>query len=699
MPRPENPIFRHFEEVSGDASRQEGFRYRRVRCSFCGSSFAKNATQLRGHLTTCPAAPEDVRREMYIRSEEPTQASQSSAGGGFRYSGFRNQTVLPYASMSESAQKAVNMEWVKWMIARNLPFTIFGEGGHPSPGSWAKAMEVTCPEYLARAANPGPLTRKKAVRIVSEIQSSVGKSVDELLAKEKGLAIIIDGWTTRKGQGVKVICLRTLNGAIFFPPNNFLSGGDDSISYTEAVEATLASPWGHNVSALVSDNAAVMSKMRSEIERKTGILTSPCCYHILDSIGGAILELPRFQKTLHDASVIVKFMKLHHRPARLWRDFQATTSFRAVSFKLPGATRRLSACRMLESLARNGDALRQFVNSREYQEMLSDLRKEKRMDMERSQKLKAVETRDIVNDLSRWDDIQAMEEFLRMFSVMQRFTEKAVSNLSDGYWIFLCLKEHIKKHEKYLEKDVSAVSTVVDKYLAKANPRHLYELASKLDPRTNFKVKGGDEGKAVVCLQNLSKSAPNSGQIMTEFIALTSGRALHPQAIKLGKDGRLEGPMTVTDWWQLWGSAFPNLYKHVVQPVFSIPLSAAAVERVNSMAGRTQSEVRVRMSNTTAADLVSLRINVATLESMKMGTCITDHPLPHLRSGHEDEERVEEAGDEAKGEDDEDCSDGIDAFLETARSFDANVLRELGSQLIEVAEDMEMRETEKLHEI
>jgi len=157
--------------------------------------------------------------------------------------------------------------------------------------------------------------------------------------------------------------------------------------------------------------------------------------------------------------------------------------------------------------------------------------------------------------------------------------------------------------------------------------------------------------------------------------------------------------MTVTDWWQLWGSAFPNLYKHVVQPVFSIPLSAAAVERVNSMAGRTQSEVRVRMSNTTAADLVSLRINVATLESMKMGTCITDHPLPHLRSGHEDGERVEEAGDEAKGEDDEDCSDGIDAFLETARSFDANVLRELGSQLIEVAEDMEMRETEKLHEI
>ena len=206
----------------------------------------------------------------------------------------------------------------------------------------------------------------------------------------------------------------------------------------------------------------------------------------MDSIGGAILDLPRFAKAIRDASVITKLMKFHHRPGRLWKAFKSSGD-NTVSFKLPGATRKLSACRMLDSIVRNADSLRQFVNSRDYQQMLVSLRREKTL--QNPQNLKANEAREIINDVSRWDEMIQLEEFLRMFSVMQRFTEKALSNLSDGYWIFICLKEHIKKFEKYLGKDASTVTTVVDKYLAKANPRHLYELASKLDPRTNFKVK------------------------------------------------------------------------------------------------------------------------------------------------------------------------------------------------------------------
>ena len=61
---------------------------------------------------------------------------------------------------------------------------------------------------------------------------------------------------------------------------------------------------GKNISALVPDNASVMHKMRAEVEKKPGILTSPCCYHILDSIGGAILSHARFQVVTSSASTI-----------------------------------------------------------------------------------------------------------------------------------------------------------------------------------------------------------------------------------------------------------------------------------------------------------------------------------------------------------------------------------------------------------
>jgi len=74
----------------------------------------------------------------------------------------------------------------------------------------------------------------------------------------------------------------------------------------------------------------------------------------------------------------------------------------------------------------------------------------------------------------------------------------------------------------------------------------------------------GDDAKAVLCLRDLSKRAPNPEQIVAEFIALTTGRAIHREAITLGTDGRLEGSMTVTDWWQLWGkSALPSNHRAI----------------------------------------------------------------------------------------------------------------------------------------
>lgn len=488
-------------------------------------------------------------------------------------------------------------------------------------------------------------------------------AVKELKEKAAFHSLQLDGWTSPTKEFI-FQAISVVNGTPFFETQPTSQGDKcDAAWMIKTVEPLLKDP---KCAGLTCDNCSVMQDFKSAFQELASKLSrvvfyANCQWHGADSIGAALIgeggvatathvlaettgpEAARWTMDVNNPKSIpagckgiVKMVTGRQRLRGMFRKLQARANMVAKAewtlakeeakrnnepepprpkhfnmLALNGVTRKLSIVKPMVTVYANRDILDTLVRSSHFEVYLKDVKSEKRAEL--------VKLADMVKDGTLIRRAGVMAEVFGILQLHQRMCEYDYQNLSDGLFH---ITEVLARIEAFDNPLITAAHKRVIKEAIMYRLEKLwtpnYALAYMLDPRRRFgatnlnlaPVCSDMKAEAYSCLEQRIKVLPADVQhtIRRHYNALTGGDVYD----FVGADAeKLEAAndMNAAEWWATFHKPEgKELSKNIAQPLFSITLAQAGVERVNS-AGKRIVEGRWQLHTENQRMLTGIYVN------------------------------------------------------------------------------------------
>jgi hypothetical protein len=464
-------------------------------------------------------------------------------------------------------------------------------------------------------------------------------AVKEFKDKASFFSLQLDGWTALTGEYI-FQAVSSVDGTPFFETQPTPQGSKcDAGWMLKCVKPLVEDP---KCAGLTADNCNGMQDLKAAFlelaaKLKRVVFYANCQWHGVDSIGGALIGQGGVATAAHvlaettgpaaarwtmDANnatsipvgvkSIVKMVTNRQRLRGYFKKLQAEANvIRLAQWAkdkkealinneapprkprplpmpaLNGTTRKLSIVRPLVTVHANREILDVLVRSSHFETYLSDQNGETRA------KLTAIA--DMIKEGVLVRRSGVMAELFGILQLHQRMCEGDNQNLSDGIFH---LREMVARIEAFDNPLITAAhkKVVLDavwfRFKKLWTPN--YALAYMLDPRTRFGAAILDlpelcadvRAEAYSCLEKRIAVLPADVQvkIRRHYNQLTAGSVfdfVHTEAHKL----EAAYDMRTAEWWAtFYKPEGADLSKHLAEPLFTLSLAQAGVERVNSAA-------------------------------------------------------------------------------------------------------------------
>ena len=574
-------------------------------------------------------------------------------------------------SLSAAEVEEINQLLLRWMCAKAVPLDA-----------------VECEEFddfvesLNAAMRGRTLTGDKVRREnrLKHLYLAIEQAVKELEDKHAFYSIQIDGWTSPTHEYI-MQAIKLIAGTPFFATQPTSQGEKCDAKWTiKQLEDLIKDPRCVGVTA---DNCGVMQDFKAEFMQlayklKQVKFYANCLWHGVDSIGGALLGLggeatqrfvleittgPAAMQWTADCKkkgsipavckeivntimgaqrlrgVFVELVSDKYKVALTnWRDADEAAKRDKVDrpprpLRLPalakaGTTRKLSEIKPMATVYVNRHVLDQFVRSKELSLYLEDQRPAKRAELK--------ELADIIKDGVLLNRAGVLAAFLGILQTLQRMLEYDNTNLSDGLHHFV---EAIARINGFTS---DMITPELKERALKACEHRLmklwtsnFALAYMLDPRTGFGATKlslspvcsdlAKDGEA--CLKQRIAVLPDDVQndSLRFWTKLTSGRAFD----FVSRDKRAHAAasdMPTAEWWaRFCGVEGARMSQYIAQPLFTLSVAQAGVERVNS-SNKHVVEGRWRLKTENQRMLAAIYVNGRQLRAARDKEFATPEP-------------------------------------------------------------------------
>ena len=328
--------------------------------------------------------------------------------------------------------------------------------------------------------------------------------------------------------------------------------------------------------SVVTDNASNMAKMRRELQTSEYTITYGCSAHLLNLFAKDTEDSELKDKIVH----INKYFRNHHLPAHLYKKYGGS------ALLLPCDTRWNSTADALQSYLKNYDILVRTCEDPEariHEKIVTDV-------LNLELKRRTVEYLKILKPVA-----VALDRIQRDSTLISEATE-----------LWINLKNEMTDEGLFRTEDIA--EKFFNRYDTALTDCHLF--ANMIDPRYQGKKLTEEERKKG--LQYLWSDCPAFQPTYMKFKSKAE-----PFSRQFFDMATLEEVHPLT-WWNYFQNELPLCRENRVSPrrlpeiLFTAVSSSAGVERLFSLYGLVQTDVRNRLGNEKTAKLVAVYKNLNT---------------------------------------------------------------------------------------
>jgi len=533
-----------------------------------------------------------------------SSAGQDTSSAGPSTAGLENQSTSYDASCTASAPSTPSVsrsssqsfyfdtidDETQQKADESLARAIYATGSTLSLTSnvyWQRFFKVIRPAYSppTRHALDTNLLEAEYVRVQDK--------VNEAIQNADCIAVISDGWSNIRGEGIINYILSTPK-PVFYKSTDTKDKRHTAAYIADELINVITELGSHKVFALVTDNAANM-KAAWVIVKDTFPHITPigCAAHGLNLLLGDIMGLQTMQTLYKKAKKVVKHVKNRQVISATFSAKQKQKKKATTSLQLPSKTRWGGTVIMYNSLVEGKESLQELAIM-ESLDVDADIRKVL-----------------LDNDVFWARIINSLKVLEPVASAIEKI-ESDEALLSDVQRSFADLKKKITDalpESPLLQAEERSVAEFI-------GSRHdfcikpIHAAANMLDP----KCRGSDLDDEQI------NDAYGVISALARHLHLDEGKVLASLAKFRAKDGLWKGEavwssaehISSATWWK--GLCSSEAISPIASVVLQIPPTSAASERNWSMFGMTHTKLRNRLTNERVDKLVAIRSNLKLFE-------------------------------------------------------------------------------------
>ncbi|XP_018012992.1 uncharacterized protein LOC108670053 [Hyalella azteca] len=435
-----------------------------------------------------------------------------------------------------------------------------------------RLVEHDCFREMMDAARPGyklPTRRDVAGRLLDEVfDSETEKAVNMLQGQT--VCMSLDGWSNVSNEPVicsSVTVHSSTSCEVHLVDTVDTSGHSHTAEYLlEVVKNSISvaeQKFRCKIGSFVTDNAANVTKMRTELMKENGLICYGCSAHLLNLLAKDF-EISNIKEHVVQ---IVKYFRNNHA---------ASAAYRAAggqALVVPQDVRWNTLADCLEVYLKNWPILLGVCDG------------EKRKELDKSI-IRKVMDRNIKRTA------EDMLKILKHISVALDKVQSDACNIGDATEVWKNLEGQL--NQDFDDHDGADFVTKLEKRKKQAlTPAHY--LANILHPVHRGQQLSPEEENSA--MEWAHEEFPNSMPLIMKFKA-----KLPPFVPYLFSDFSTEaGPLV---WWLALGSNLKDNDRELMTKLFTTTASSAGVERIFSSFGLVQSSIRNRLGTAKAAKLV-----------------------------------------------------------------------------------------------
>ena len=553
--RKQDPIWLHFERST--IPDKAGCR---ATCKYCKKLMMGIVERMKTHMSQCPAkaavteTPESSSpfslRSLPISTSEPVQPP------GPTIPPFKKQKTINdiknfVIRTAASEREAFDLQIAHFIYATNSPFNL------------VEHIEF---KNLIGMLHPGysPPTRKViASTLLDTVHEEVYASCKEKI-QGKTVSMELDGWSNVHNDPVICCSVTTSEGDTFLTSTIYTEDqrhtADNLEEIAEEAIKGAEESLGCKVTSVVTDNAANMKKMRSQLGVHRPVITYPCAAHVADRLAKDVDTCA----VKSDIVMIAKYFRNHHLPSA-WYQKEG-----GKKLPIPIEVRWNSVTDCLEAYIENWPILVKVVESHKGE----------------------IDT-DIFNMVRDLELKQRAAEYLSKMKPIAIALDKLQSDkcsISDSVVIWKDLQD------AFDDMPLSVCTIFEDRMSCALTPAHY--LAHLLDHRYYDKKYLTNE-EISMAMDFLTVHQRSALPVVLQYLAKCSpfqNFMFYPEALKTD-------PLT---WWKSQSGLLDPTIVSLVEQLHTARASSAGIERIFSTFGFVHSKIRNRLGTSKAGKLVFL---------------------------------------------------------------------------------------------
>ncbi len=447
-----------------------------------------------------------------------------------------------------------------------------------------------------------------------EYNNIMTKSIS-LIKSSNALSIIIDGWSSRRNDGIVnlIVCTPT---PIFFKSIYTKANSHTGEYMLQLVKIPISEFGAKNIVAVISDNGSDVKCMRKLIKEEfPHISTFGCAAHVLNLLLLDICKLNSINKVLNRSKEIVKEVKYSHKKSAKFREY----SNYKFMLKMPAKTRWYSVINMLQSLQKGRNILIRMVCE------------DTAVKIENEENIAAITER----NEKFWEKVDITINLLKPITDAIAVLEADKSSIAEVPEIWFKYKNSLASNPKLLTKrEENTFSEIISK-----REKHIltktHYIANLLHPRYLGKILNEEiHLKAMEFLEEiLSKESIN----IRPYLEFNTREGRFKSQALWSNSGTENAIM----WWKYFKGfeAYSKLADLAIK-YLSIPPSSASIERNFSLMARIHSIDRINLTNDKIEKLSAIQHNSKLFESENIENYleIISEVKNEIRDGDKDDE-------------------------------------------------------------
>lgn len=554
MPRLPSDVWRHFTPAVKDG--KDAYM-----CNYCAQTYSKNATKMQQHLTKC---------KKFSQSSQESSASHGNSSASIPCMPFSPSATsstlgeLFIDTMDDRSQQYADECLARALYATGSPLMLIDNV------YWRRFFSIFHPAYTP------PTRLALSTHLLDAEFNRVQGKVRETIEKAECVAVISDGWSNTRGEGMISYIVATPL-PVFFKSTDTKGNVYTSSYIANELKAVINELGPNKVVAVVTDNAANMKAAWAQVEETFPHITPiGCMSHGLNLLLNDIMGLRSMETLYKRAKQVVKYVK--------------DTQVVAATYSYKQKAKKKNTILELQDIARSSRVVIMYNSLLEGKDSLQEMAVSQSLNVETS-------IRETLLDDGFWERVVSSLKLLSPVTSAIEQIEGDDAALSDVLMLFVVLQDKISialPTSMLLQADEKAVVESMER-CQEFCVKPIHAAAYILDPKHVGKqmLSGEQINSAYYVISTLSR-----------HLSLEEGKVLGSLAKFSTKQGlwRVDGiwescqHISAATWWK--GLCASEPLSPVASMILQIPPTSSVTECNRSHFSTTE------MCNDLASDRV-----------------------------------------------------------------------------------------------